>query len=1165
PTDTATPTSTPTPTDTATPTNTPTPTDTASPTNTPTPTDTATPTSAPAATDATTPTSTATVGAFGYQLTVRANGDRRESYTVTLTVGSQISYATGSDLYIYFPAGWIAPQDADPATAGYLTVSGPSGIGSPTLAGNPPGGSSCAGSRACFVRFLTWALHAGDAIVLSEDLAADHSTGMALSAETYTFTAVDASSDSTTLASSTITVPGTSSATASPSNTATLLPSSSASQTATASPVALASDTVTATVTPISTATLGAFAYQLSVQAEGDPRQSYTVTLSVGSQIGFASGSDLYIYLPSGWVAPQDVTPLAAGYLSVNNAAGMSSPTLTGNPAGGTTCSTSRACFVHFPAWSLRGGDSIVLTEELLAADLTGSAPASGQYTFAAVDASSDSLTLASGTIMRASSAPAATASDTPAATPGATLTATLLASATPPPSVTPTSTATPSPTSSGTPSPTPTVPAAGYSLSVSPASGTAGAAQTFALTFSAASTNVYTQGTDLYLYLPAGWLAPQLNPTTTGYVTVAAKASLLASLSLLGNPPAGTICATDTACFIRFLNWDLHGGDAITVSTSIVLDASTPNGLVAGTYPFRVIDRGDDLELASVNLTLATGPASATPITTGTPTASVVSTLGGSATTIPSATQAMTATSTAAVGATSSATSTSTAPATALSSATASTTVRPSNTSTATGVADAESSITPTAAPSGGTTTSVTPTADQSSTAVTSIAPSATPTAAPSTTATATASPTAPSTPTTAPTQAPPATATPTTAPTRASAGTPTAAPTDSSTPAGTASATPGQPGGSPTTAPSQIASVTGTPTAAPPSTATPPVAQPTTDNTALVPPATAQLLAATLQGPLIIPTVAPPGVIPQPSAIPVPLATLQPGSLVLPVSDRLTSDVLSQVLTAPAPVPITAAVSASNGGVIVAGNVALSFSPASLSSLVAISASSPAQAQAAAPVVIVDVKTQPANVSAPGGGAQYSPNGTIVDISITDATSGRPITTFAAPVPITLKYNAADISQANGNANDLTAAYVIDDASPEVENPDHFPGGTFVIFAPQYARLDAAHGTITVTTQAIGSVLSVVTNPRGYVQTLADGTPELSSFDPNTAQTFGTKPQFATLEVVEPQIGDSLLVLDPDTGNYAYVTATDVGPSGPPPGTAYAAAVEGLLSDAP
>ncbi|MBV9120389.1 MAG: hypothetical protein JOZ39_06750, partial [Chloroflexi bacterium] len=160
----------------------------------------------------------------------------------------------------------------------------------------------------------------------------------------------------------------------------------------------------------------------------------------------------------------------------------------------------------------------------------------------------------------------------------------------------------------------------------------------------------------------------------------------------------------------------------------------------------------------------------------------------------------------------------------------------------------------------------------------------------------------------------------------------------------------------------------------------------------------------------------------------------------------------------------------------------------------------------------------------------------------------------------PITLKYNAADVGQANGNVNSLTAAYVIDENSPDIENPMHFPIGTFVVFAPEHSHLDPISGIIVVDTQAIGSVISVVTNPVGFVQTTSN-TPELSSFA-GDAQQFGTKPPNTYLQVVEPQIGDKLLVLDPDSGNYAYVSASSVGPSGPPPGKSSAAVVRGLLN---
>jgi hypothetical protein len=57
-------------------------------------------------------------------------------------------------------------------------------------------------------------------------------------------------------------------------------------------------------------------------------------------------------------------------------------------------------------------------------------------------------------------------------------------------------------------------------------------------------------------------------------------------------------------------------------------------------------------------------------------------------------------------------------------------------------------------------------------------------------------------------------------------------------------------------------------------------------------------------------------------------------------------------------------------------------------------------------------------------------------------------------------------------------------------------------------------------------------------------------SSFDPAKSTVFGTKKQGSYLRMVEPQIGSRLLVLDLDSGNYAYINARDLKPSGPPPG---------------
>lgn len=48
--------------------------------------------------------------------------------------------------------------------------------------------------------------------------------------------------------------------------------------------------------------------------------------------------------------------------------------------------------------------------------------------------------------------------------------------------------------------------------------------------------------------------------------------------------------------------------------------------------------------------------------------------------------------------------------------------------------------------------------------------------------------------------------------------------------------------------------------------------------------------------------------------------------------------------------------------------------------------------------------------------------------------------------------------------------------------------------------------------------------------------------------AVSFGNQPQFSSFLVTRPQSGGRLYVLNPRTGNYAYIDAAAVGPSGPP-----------------
>ena len=216
-----------------------------------------------------------------------------------------------------------------------------------------------------------------------------------------------------------------------------------------------------------------------------------------------------------------------------------------------------------------------------------------------------------------------------------------------------------------------------------------------------------------------------------------------------------------------------------------------------------------------------------------------------------------------------------------------------------------------------------------------------------------------------------------------------------------------------------------------------------------------------------------------------------------------------------------------AATGGDIAAGNIGISFSPKSLSE--------------AGDGVTVKIAAQPP-AGLPGGPAQFSQDGSIVDIAVQNA-QGKPVTTFPDPVDVLFKYNAADLAVAHGDPKVLTAAYVIDESSPELENPLHFPIGTWVFFPPSNITLDTASGTLAVHTQAIGSIFSVVSAPVSYARTLRQAQ-LFSSFNPRNAQLFGTKAQGTTLQVVEPQIGTRVLTRDLASDSYAYIEAKDLGP---------------------
>jgi len=221
------------------------------------------------------------------------------------------------------------------------------------------------------------------------------------------------------------------------------------------------------------------------------------------------------------------------------------------------------------------------------------------------------------------------------------------------------------------------------------------------------------------------------------------------------------------------------------------------------------------------------------------------------------------------------------------------------------------------------------------------------------------------------------------------------------------------------------------------------------------------------------------------------------------------------------------------SQGGDVLAGNIGLSVPP-----------------EPGIPGMLsVTFQPQPLG-SLPGSLSQLNPQGTRFALQAADQ-SGNPVHAFQAPVTLTVKPNGADLGSTNGNLAALSIAYVVDASTPPNLNPNGLPVGSLLLVPPSVLKQDPANGLISFTTDVIAGTFVVMPNPTGYVQTLLTDTPALSSYGAD-AQTFGTEPQFSYLRIVEPPVGGRLLVQDPVTGAYFYVNASDVGPSGPPPGLA-------------
>ncbi len=233
------------------------------------------------------------------------------------------------------------------------------------------------------------------------------------------------------------------------------------------------------------------------------------------------------------------------------------------------------------------------------------------------------------------------------------------------------------------------------------------------------------------------------------------------------------------------------------------------------------------------------------------------------------------------------------------------------------------------------------------------------------------------------------------------------------------------------------------------------------------------------------------------------------------------------TSIFTATAPKSVTASLSTTVDGLVVAGNVAFFFPRDALASL--------------AGPLNVEVTANPPDVPLPGGIARLGANNSLFATRMTDGL-GRRVTTLPHPAAMIVLYNHTDLAVARDDPNTLAAGYLLDRTSPQIANPLGLAPGTWLFFAPSLTHVDVASGTLLVETQVVPSIASIINRTAGEVEAMRDNLPLLSGPTPD-AVVLGLKPRFSRFTVVEPQIGTRLLVRDPDTNNYAFVNTTEVG----------------------
>lgn len=193
------------------------------------------------------------------------------------------------------------------------------------------------------------------------------------------------------------------------------------------------------------------------------------------------------------------------------------------------------------------------------------------------------------------------------------------------------------------------------------------------------------------------------------------------------------------------------------------------------------------------------------------------------------------------------------------------------------------------------------------------------------------------------------------------------------------------------------------------------------------------------------------------------------------------------------------------------------------------------------------VTVTANPSLPFAGGGAVLFSPNGTVLDIAITDANTGQPSTVFPQALTLTFQITPSDLGMAAGDTSALTLLFQVDANTPPGENPDHLPIGSLIVLPAGPCSVDTTTNRMTCQINFLGSKLAIAARHTAYVQNFVPNAPLWSGPDAAAIQ-LNTVAQFTTFLVAEPQVGGRILVFDYRTHNYAWVDAANVGPSGPP-----------------